>query len=131
MNPLLIISNEFVVTDMQTIKESISQYFASYKIEWIVGANRLQWDIYCNGESVCTTLCSIKETTGGRKEIRFSIEYFNCLPRKRKLAQYLLFISNFCSGENMILCDQSYSFDTVITHGDSLEKIENYIVDKW
>lgn len=130
MNPLLIISKGCFVTDMQTIKEKISQYFASYKIEWIVSANRLQWDIYDNGKSVCKTVCFKKKKTSGMKLISFSIEYFNCLPRKRKLAQYLLYISNFCSGENAILCDQSYSFDTVINRNYSLEKIENYIADK-
>ena len=131
MNSLLIIGNGFFVTDMQTMIERISQYFALYKIEWIIGANRLQWDIYDNGKSVCKTVCFKKEKMSGMKQISFSIEYFNCLPRKRKLAKYLLYISNFCPGENAILCDQSYSFDTIISRNDSLEKIENYIADKW
>ena len=130
MSPLLIISNEFFVTNMETIREGISDYFASYKIEWIVSSNRLQWDVYDKGKSVCTTVCFIKENTIGMKQISFSIEYFNCLPRKRELAKYLLYISNFCSDE-MLICDQSYSFNTVITRNDSLEKIENYIALKW
>ncbi len=61
MNSLLIIGNGFFVTDMQTMIERISQYFALYKIEWIIGANRLQWDIYDNGKSVCKTVCFKKK----------------------------------------------------------------------